>query len=250
MDAYPGTLVAEEAELSIAEAVAWEMLHPAEAVELFSRALEHLRNPRLIARGTVGLAFPLNMMGEFTEAFDLLSSFIEAHPNHPGVPLAKAYRCYAAGKLGWWEVAAADAEDFLAAPIGQYGHPWAHNSENALGQVAFQRGDIAAAQLHFERALAAAPDPDGEAQSAAGIGHCQLAAGSATAAIESFLSAAAAATRERTQCMYLHQAARAAEQAGDAATFNQIVGQMVEEFPGSYLTTRLVGYEILPAPEL
>jgi TolA-binding protein len=47
MAQYPGTLAAEEAEVAIAECLGWSWEHPDEALEAYSRALDHVGNLRL-----------------------------------------------------------------------------------------------------------------------------------------------------------------------------------------------------------
>jgi hypothetical protein len=49
--------------------------------------------------------------------------------------------------------------------------------------------------------------------------------------------------------VYLYEAAGLAQSLGDSTTFQQIADRMVTELPGSHLTTRLVGHEVLPAAE-
>ena len=50
--------------------------------------------------------------------------------------------------------------------------------------------------------------------------------------------------------VYASLCLRSEENAGDTATSSQALGRLVEEFPGSHLTTRLLGYELLPVPEI
>ena len=115
--------------------------------------------------------------------------------------------------------------------------------------VPVKRGDIADAEEHFGKALAGAPDPDAKALSWAGVGHCQAARGDPRAATTSFLTAADTVRISTLRCQYLYQAALAAGSGGDRSTQSQIINQMVVEFPGSHLTTRLVGHELLPPVE-
>ena len=247
--AYPDTLVAQECEVGIAECLGWSYQHPMEAIAAFESALEHVTSPRLRVRAVVCLGDALNQAKEWTDAFDVLSDFVIQCPDHPAVPLARAWRSLAAARLGYWDVAVEDAQAFVDSPTGKSGHPWIHATETFLGQDAFQRGDITAAEEHFGKALAGAPDPDARALSWAGVGHCQLARGDPGAAVQSFLEAAGVATIPANQCTYLYQAVCAARTAGDWTTESQIINQMVADFPGSAWTTRLVGHEILPPAE-
>jgi len=247
--AYPGTLVAQEAEVGIAECLGWSYKHPMEAIAAFESALVDVTSPRLRVRAVVCLGDALNQAKEWTDAFDVLSDFIVQCPDHPAVPLARAWRSLAAARLGYWDVAVQDAQAFVDSPTGRSGHPWIHATETFLGQDAFKRGDIADAEEHFGKALAGAPDPDAKALSWAGVGHCQAARGDPRAATTSFLTAADTVRISTLRCQYLYQAALAAGSGGDRSTQSQIINQMVVEFPGSHLTTRLVGHELLPPVE-
>jgi len=249
-EAYPDSLVAEEAEVSIGECLAWSMVRHREAAEHFKQALQHVRSTRLRVRAWTGLGFSLMWAGEYAESCDLLSEFIEGMPDHPGVPLARAYRSYAASRLGLWEVAVEDATAFVASAAGQSGHPWVHHTETVLGQDAFRRGMLDEAEAHFQAALAAAPDAEAKATSVAGVAHCKAARGDLGGALEGFLAAADVSRVPAEQCAYLHQAALTALAMGDSATADSIAARMAEEHPGSHLTTRLLGYEVLPAPEI
>ncbi len=189
-EAYPGTLIAEEAEVSIAECLDWSMVHHAEAAAQFREALGHVKSPRLRVRALVELGLSLTWMQEYTEAFDLLTGFVDGNPDHPLVPVARAYRTLSASRLGHWDVAVADAEAFLAAPIGQHGHPWVHQCRQVLGQDAFRNSLLEEAEGQFRLASDALPYAYAKARSRASIAHCRAARGDLAGAAEAFLEAA------------------------------------------------------------
>jgi tetratricopeptide (TPR) repeat protein len=244
--AYPNSLVAEEAEVSIGECLAWSMVQHPEAAAHFAQILERLQSDRLAERARLGLGSAQMWGGEFTDAYAVLSRVIEDRPGSPGVALARAYRSYAASRLGFWEVAVADAAAFVASPAGRSGHPWAHHTHTVLGQDAFRTDAFELAAAHFSSAFAAAPDSEAKASAVAGVAHCRMEQGDLLGAAELFLQAADESRSSRERSIHLHQAASAARGAGDTALENQILGRMVEECPGSALTTRLLGYEVLP----
>lgn len=249
-EAYPNSLVAEEAEVSIGECLAWSMVRHQEAAEDFKQVLGTVTSTRLRIRAWTGIGFSLMWAGEYAESCDVLSDLIEGMPDHPGVSLARAYRSYAASRLGLWELAVEDAAAFIASPAGQSGHPWVHHTQTVLGQDAFRQGMLDEAEAHFQAALVAAPDAEAKATSVAGVAHCRAARGDLGGALEGFLAAADVSRVPAEQCAYLHQAALMALAMGDSATADTIAARMAEEHPGSHLTTRLLGYGVLPAPEI
>jgi tetratricopeptide (TPR) repeat protein len=246
--AYPNSLVAEEAEVSIGECLAWSMVQHPEAAAHFAQILGHLQSERLAERARLGLGSAQMWGGEFTDAYAVLSRVIEDRPGSPGVALARAYRSYAASRLGLWEVAAADAAAFVASPAGRSGHPWAHHTHTVLGQDAFRRDAFELAADHFSSAYAAAPDSEAKASAVAGVAHCRMEQGDLLGGAQLFLQAADESQNGRERSLYLYRGTLAAGAAGDTALQSQILGRMVEECPGSALTRRLLGYELLATP--
>ncbi len=230
MESYPGTLVAEEAELSIAECLSWSMARPARSAKHYEAALEHLTSPRLRARAITGYAITLCLLGEYADAFALLTDFVEHYPYDPCVPLARAYRAFAAVRLDDWETAVADAQAFVEAPIGQRGHPWLHNSEHTLGLYSFnQDEDYEEALAHFERAIEAAPDPEAKSKSSAWAARSKVQLGDHEGAVELFLAAAEATQMRTLRCAYLQEAAEAAADGGDKETAKRIRNLVLAE---------------------
>jgi len=247
--AYPNSLVEQEAEVAIAESLAWSWQHPAEAADAFQRALENVTNPRLRAQAVVGLGEVLNQVSEYTRALDVLTGFIGQSPDHPFTPIARGYRSLTTSWLGNWDLAVDDARAFLASPAAKRGHPWIAHCGRVAAQYAFQHGDSTGAEAQFRQTLVA-PEAEAKALAWAGIAYCQTARGDPTDAVSSFLQAAGFAPKAGMRCDYLYAAALAAQAGGDRAAERQITNQMRSEFPGSELTTRLVGYEVLPAPAI
>jgi tetratricopeptide (TPR) repeat protein len=227
MQAYPNTLVAEEADLSIAECLSWPMVRPAESAELYEAVLDRLTSPRLRARAITGYGITLCQVGEDQQAFDLLTDFVQYYPYDPCVPLARAYRALAAVRLDDWDSAVADAKAFIEAPIGQHGHPWLHNSEHTLGEYAFRQHHYEEAIGHFQRAIDAAPDPEAKAKSAAGAARAEVELGDLDAAVQLFLDAAEYTQISALRCIYLREAARIANEAGDTVA-SQEIQSMIE----------------------
>lgn len=230
MRRYPNTLVAEEAELSIAECLSWSMVRPAESAAHYEAALDRLTSPRLRARAITGYAMTLCLLGEYTYAFALLTGFVEHYPYDPCVPLARAYRAFAAVRLNDWETAVADAKAFIEAPIGQRGHPWLHNSEHTLGLYSFQQKEEYEEALgHFERAIEAAPDPEAKAKSSAWAGRSKVKLGDHKGGAALLFAAAQATHMRDLRCTYLQEASEAASNAGDAETAKKIRGMILAE---------------------
>ncbi len=230
MESYPNTLVAEEADLAIAECLSWSMARPAESAKHYQAALEHLTSPRLRARAITGYGITLCMLGEYADAFALLTDFVEHYPYDPCVPLARGYRAFAAVRLDDWETAVADAQAFVDAPIGQRGHPWLHNSEHTLGVYSFREEQKYEEALgHFERAIEAAPDPEAKAMSSAWAARSKVKLGDREGAVELLLAAAAATRMPTMRCAYLREAADVAAIAGDEQTAERIRTQILAE---------------------
>jgi hypothetical protein len=151
------------------------------------------------------------------------------------------------------EAAAADAAAFLEWSVGTNKDDFAH-AHLTVGQQAFRTGDLAGAEQHYLAAQHGGNEL--QSQALAALGSCRSAQGDYRSAVDYFLQAAeaaAAATEPAAQQqapLQLYRAARAAQEGRLTSLANQLAGRMVQEYPGSYLTTRLVGYEVLPVPEI
>ncbi len=249
--AYPDTIVSDEAEVSIADCLNWSGKSSAEAQQAYSSSLEKITSPWLMARAMVGLADVLGQAREWTAAYEVLSELIKEQPNTPSTSLALAARAFPASQLGYFDVAVADAIAFLDTPAARNNHPWIHMSYHVLAQDTFKAGQFQQAEDYFTLEVTTTQNATFKSEATAGIGYCRAARGDPAGAVKAFLQAVELAPADdRYKPHYLFEAATIAQAAGDRTTANQIVNRMVAEYPGSYLTTRLVGAEILPAPDM
>jgi tetratricopeptide (TPR) repeat protein len=180
--------------------------------------------------------------------FALLESVDTDYAGRPGLPWARLYREKAARGIGRWEGVADDAWAFLATTSRDLG--LLKVAHQALGNQAFRVGDYAVAEAEFAASASLTQDSDERAMFYQNIAECHSARGDHAGALASLLVAANLDTRANEKAQYLYGAARAAERMGDSATHNSIIARMVAAFPGSAYTTRLVGHEVLPAPEI
>lgn len=244
---YRGTPIGTEALLELADFTSWWLDRPAEAVELYRQARDEATTARLRVRAELQLANGLLNSGNTGACYEQATQLIDALAGRPEQPIAIIYQAGAARARDNMEVALAGARAYLAAGIGwTYWRGWALER---LGADAFQQGDWDAAEQYYADAVT---EPDVKARSLAALGNCRSARGDLSGAVDYFLQAAdaAAAAGSRDAPLHLYRAARAAQQAKLTTVENQIAARMVAEYPGSYLTTRLVGYEVLPAPEI
>ena len=246
---YAGTQFAAEALVNLAECMNWyEHTYP-EAKERYQQALELALTPRVEARALLGLADCTRETGEYVEACEMLTSFIERYPDSPLCAWARGYRADAELHLGWWDEAADDAGAALeSSSSSTY---WRYYEHVILGNYAFRNGQLDAAEGEFTAAVELPEQNHMKAQAYAGLANCRSARGDLRGAISAFLDAAGNAVPGDVQGkdLYLYGAAVAADQLGDRQALNQIVSQMVAECPGSSFTTRIVGGEVLPPAE-
>jgi len=247
--AYPDSLVAEEAEVSIADCIAWSDTHLSEPQEVYRSAFEHVTNSRLKTRALLGLADMLSEARDAIASYEIVAEFLDEYPDSPAAPIAKAIRSYAASQLGYFEVAVDDAASFLDTPAARNKHPWLHYAYQVLAQDAFRAGRVQQAQDYFTLQSEVAPESALKARAIAGIGHCRAALGDLRGATAAFIEAADAAAGADKQGLYLYEAVCAAGAARDLGAERLIMARMIEEAPGSYLTSRLVGYDLLPPAE-
>jgi tetratricopeptide (TPR) repeat protein len=253
---YLDSTIGTEALLLLADWTTWEAGRADEALELYRRVQAELSTERLRLRAALGVADCLLSMGEATESYELADQLAQEYTDHPGLPIAIMHRAAAADVLGHTAVAVADARAFLESDVARSGKGWSGRLSDAhamLGFDAFRRGDLDEAESDF--AAAVQGNPDYRAKASASIANCRAARGDLRGAIAAFLDAADAPPpppneRKQGADLFLYGAAMAASQLGDTTTFNQIIARMVADYPGSSFTTRLVGCEILPAPEL
>jgi len=248
-----GTLVGDEALVSLAETLDWSVpSQPEPAKVVFESALTSVRFPGLQVRCLVGLSDLLLRTSVESQAIRILTHVITAYPSHPAVAHAYALRSTAAERQGDWELAAGDARAFLARPMpGTYNIARAHS---VVARDAFRKGDLAGAEAEYGT-LAQLVEQEkhtaefrGEAQ--AGLAACALERGNLASALQLYQKAAGVELTAAKKAGYLFQAASVAQQLNNAVARAQIVAQMAVEVPGSNLTAQLAGDQALPTPGL
>jgi tetratricopeptide (TPR) repeat protein len=245
--------IAEEARVALAECRDWDQPDKQAAIELYEAALHATTITRLRTRALVGMGDCLREIGDYREALAAFSELIQYTPDRPAAKLALAFRADIADRLGDKETAVQDAAAYVA--TGNVQHMWRARAYEILAKAAFQSGRYDEAQRQFENML---PHADylgdvGTGYSGAaraGIARCYQARGDLGGALAMMLEAADRTPLDRDRCLFLYQAAGIAQAAGDSRSYASIVDRMVAEFPGSHLTTRLVGHEILPVPDI
>jgi len=249
-----GTLVGEEAQVSLAEALDWSVpSQPEQSRAAFEAALSAVHYPGLQVRCVLGLADLLSKSGCLDQALDSLSLLITTYPSHPAVTHAYALRSVAAEQVGAWDLAVSDARAFLAkAVVGTFNLARCHT---VLAKDAYRKGNLdeAAAQFTAAAQLAEADNHTSETADLGGPAQAGLAAiaaarGDIRGAMQAYLKAADLEGVSEKKATYLFLAAGAADKVGDAATRSQIIARMTAETPGSAYTTKVVGHEVLPAP--
>jgi len=251
-----GALVAEEAQVSLAEALDWSVpSQPEGSRAAFESALSTVHYPGLQVRCVLGLADLLSKSGCLDQALDALAQLITTYPGHPAITHAYALRSIAAERVGAWDLAVSDARAFLAkAVVGSFNLARCHT---VLAKDAYRKGNLdeAAAQFTAAAQLAEADNHTSETADLGGPAQAGLAAiaqdrGDLRAAMQCLLKGADLVSHPRLKDVYLFQAADLAQQLNDDTTRSQIIARMTSELPGSHLTTKLVGHELLPAPEI
>jgi tetratricopeptide (TPR) repeat protein len=246
--AYAGTPVGTEALIGLGDCLNWGELRPGDALEFYRQAREAATSVRLEMRALLGEADCLRQTGDYSGSYWMLSELIAQYPNHPAMPRARIHRAAAAEKFGYWETVPDDARAYLASPIRQ---PWwTSYAHILLGSDAFRNGLLEEAEAEFTAVLSIPKEPELKGRAHAGIASCQATRGDLRSAVASYLEAADEGFLATERCLFLYQAACTAQAAGDRVAADKIINQMVAEYPGSHLTTRLVGHEILPTPEI
>jgi tetratricopeptide (TPR) repeat protein len=245
--------VAEEALVSLAETLNWsETGRQEEAHSYYQQALDTARTPGLQVRALFGLGDMLLQEGELPAASDLFSQIISAYPTHPSAALAYAKRSMVAEKQNNWEQTLADAKAFLTYPsTASFQKARAHW---ILAKDAFRNNRLDEAEAEFTLLASLAEttrhNVEFRGESQAGLAYCAQARGRPREAMQFFQAAAEVEIYPQKKAFYLYQAAELARLLGDDVTRNAILARMTAEMPGSPLTTKLVGHEVLPAPEI
>jgi len=251
-DEYQTGPVAEEAAASLAECLDWANTgRRGEAVQAYEEMLATAQTEYLRVRALVGLGDCYATMGDWTSAWDTLSLVLSTHPDDSAAPLATIIRGLTAEHLGYWEDAVEAARFYLASFAKQ--PAWRAYATEILAKDAFRAGRFEEAEQQFAAVAAIAENrhaADYAGRARAGIAACMKERGDLRGALAKYMEAAELSTDVTEKALYLYDAAMVAQASGDAGAVGQIANQMAAEFPGSYLTTRLVGQEILPTPEL
>jgi len=252
LDEYGAGPVAEEAAISLAESVNWSgKAELGEVIDLYQGALSMTKDPAFRRRALTGLGDCYETMGDWTACWDTLSEVVNDYPTHPAAAHAAIIRGHAAQEMGHWEAAVEDAEFYLASTNQQ---PfWRTCANYLLAQDAFRAGRYEEAESQFALAAELAEDPRGaefRGMARAGVAACREKRGDLRGALDLLLQAAETEVSQVEKTVLLYRAALLATRAGDSATAFAIRDRMLREFPGSSFTTRLVGYEVLPAPEI
>jgi hypothetical protein len=250
-DEYGAGPVAEEAAVSLAESVnRSEKVELAEVIQLFQDALDMSQDLAFSRRALVGLGECFEAQADWAACWDTLSEIIASYPTHPVAARAAIMRAYADQRLGRSEMAVEDAQFYLASGIER--PLWRTYANYLLAQDAFRGGRYEDAEAQFASVAELAEDPQATefgGAARAGMAACREARGDRRGALAAYLEAADHAVKKREMAVYLYEAAGLAQSLGDSTTFQQIADRMVTELPGSHLTTRLVGHEVLPAAE-
>jgi tetratricopeptide (TPR) repeat protein len=251
-DEYGTGPVAEEAAISLAESVnRAQKVELAEVIGLFQDVLDSTHYPAFARRAMVGLGECYEAQSDWAQCWDTLSEIINADPTHPVAARAAIMRAYADQRLGRSEMAVEDAEFYLARGVER--PLWRTYANYLLAQDAFRGGRYEEAEAQFALVAELAEDPQATefgGAARAGIAACRETTGDRRGALTAYLEAADYAVKKREMAVYLYEAAGLAQEMGDSAAFQRIVDRMVAELPGSHLTTKLVGHEVLPAPEI
>ncbi len=245
--------LAEEALVSIAESLNWsETGRNAEARTYYEQTINIAQTPGIQVRAVYGLGDMLMVEGELSAAAEVFTQIIAAYPTHPSAALAYALRSNVAEQRGDWEQTVSDVKAFLTYP--NYSVFQTARAHWILAKDAFRHDRIAEAEAEYTLVTQLAATSHhtielrGEAQ--AGLAYCAKERGNLRGAMQLFQKAADVEYYQEKKAVYLFNAVQLAKQLGDDPTRNTIIARMVAELPGSHLTAKLVGHEILPAPAL
>jgi len=244
--------VAEEALVSLAESLNWSDAHVQETIAAYQQALNTVSTPGLQVRALIGLADMLTTDGQRALAIEILSQVIAGYPTHPSAGHAYALRSIAAQEQGDWETAVADMRAYLTYPSSSEYHRARAHLVSAMD--AYRKGDVAGAEAEYSLLLDLIKQtPRAEplhAQALVGLAACAKAKGDLRGAMQGYLEAADVESTQDGKAVDLFLAADLAQQLNDTITRNQIIARMAAEFPGSHLTAKLVGHELLSIPEI
>jgi tetratricopeptide (TPR) repeat protein len=238
--------IAEEALVLLAGTVGWVQGNYPDAIALYQRAFEQVKNPRLRLRALVYTADCYMSMGDSSTAFALIQSIETDYGGRPGLPWARIYRVKAGRGIGRWDVIVDDAHAFLATTSQEVGHR--NVAHRSLGDFLFIQGRFADAEAEFSAMVSSPQGTWGIAEGYTSLAECRLARGDLAGALSTYLEAADIGVTGDDKARYLYGAARVAERMGDTAAWNGIVARMTSEIPGSGYTARLAGQTLLPEP--
>jgi len=248
-ESYPGTSHEREALIGIAECISWsaEERH-AEALDIYLQVAAEAPEYRHQARAVFGVAHSLFELRDLEAALGVYSQVRQYYPGTRYADFALVEMAVCHQQRRDFDLALAAATEFLA---GEEKDPlyrsWAHY---LVGELSLRAEDLATAEEEFRAALTLPQNDLVRAASHRGLAICLEMSGDLPAALEVLLAGADAALTSREKADLLYRAVVCARQMGDEATAEAVVDRMVAEVPGSHLTTRLVGHEVLPPPEI
>jgi len=248
-DTYPGTPAAREAELGIAECISWgPPFRHADALAIFQEVAAEGGDYRHQVRAVFGVGHSLFELHQPALALGVFAQVMTHYAGTRSADYAELETAACHEKLGQSETAFTEVTGYLSRPHDDPVYlTWAHYLRGAL---LVRRGDLPGAEADFRWVLASPGNELVRSVSDQGLAHCLARRGDTAGALQALLDAAEAAPDSDAKAYYLFVAAEAADQLGDAGTRGRIISRMVTEMPGSSYTTRLVGHEVLPAPDI
>ncbi len=249
-DAYPGTAFMREAELGIAECISWGPLaDQGEALRMFTEVAENGVEYRFQLRAVFEVGHTLFVTGELPTALAVFAQIMQHYPGTCFWDYSELESAFCHERLQQPEVAFVEVTDYLSRDHDEpFYLGWAHYLR---GSLCVRRQDFETAETEFRAVLA-----NRKAEAAArtlsyrGLAQCLRGKSDLKGALEALLAGADTAANSGDKALLLYLAVSCARRMGDQATADALIGRMVAEVPGSHLTTRLVGHQVLPPPEI
>jgi hypothetical protein len=249
---YAGAPTAEEAALGLAQTLEWSEGKDFEQIfSLYNSLVTDAQSPYVRLEAMVGISATFNQLRDWEASAKVASLVIGSAPNHPAAGFASILRAYASDIIGNLADAVTDVQTYLESPNQQAS--WRAYGHDVLARYAYQQGRLDEAEREFTTLLDLASVHAGRGfrgKARVGLAACAKARGDLRGALQLYLQAADAELFPCDKATDLYLAADLAQELSDSATRGQIVARMAAELPGSHLTTKLVGHELLPPPEI